>query len=462
MSTTTPSVPSSSAPSTAPAAGTVAPTPVAAPIIVPPTQKFGKTVVRSKEQKSGQRAQYSRNWRENCTSKEKSQFIKDATTGLTKKISKIDYDKIHTTDADFFLEKNISVETFIDNIRKHCVRYDIAYTFQNFPLLDEPVGGDEWTRARNGRTIDLFEEWDQIGEGTNKKLSVEQISETINWLKDHTIPECESYIDDLDWTHLFILDSVDEALETELSSRLRHDFEAWELGGPLTFGLMIDRCINLSTLAIDNLKRSLKVYDIKTVPGENLDTVIQRFEYAFQRLENNNAVDSDLERSLFKVFQTTSVDSFNALINHWEKTSALETTTPSYCEMFKKISQYYKDARLEGDWNGVSDKAGGSGFQFKKGGKGHGKSPYSAPEEKDSVCSAPKRYSREIHGKTMKYCAKCTRFPGSDKLGRWNVSHWTDEHHGGKPAAGSANLSEQPKEDSKKKSFAEGLLDAQA
>jgi hypothetical protein len=63
----------------------------------------------------------------------------------------------------------------------------------------------------------------------------------------------------------------------------------------------------------------------------------------------------------------------------------------------------------------------------------------------------------------MKWCAKCTvksRFSNQARLGRWNTTHFTDEHTG-KPGSTvgdteGANLVEQGK------SFKDALNDAQS
>lgn len=61
----------------------------------------------------------------------------------------------------------------------------------------------------------------------------------------------------------------------------------------------------------------------------------------------------------------------------------------------------------------------------------------------------------------MKYCAKCTvksRFTGKTRQGRWQPTHYTDEHKGPTP---SANLSEDPPPKTKTVSFKNALLAAQ-
>lgn len=76
------------------------------------------------------------------------------------------------------------------------------------------------------------------------------------------------------------------------------------------------QCINLSENEIEALAKSIKKFDIKTVPGENIETVVSHFKYAFKQLDKNNAVTTSLTKLLFKVFQTTSISEFNDLVSH--------------------------------------------------------------------------------------------------------------------------------------------------
>ena len=109
------------------------------------------------------------------------------------------------------------------------------------------------------------------------------IADTIVWLKRFTTTDFQLYLDDMEWVHHHLINSMDDELADIVSSTLKHDYSNQQKGGPLTFALMIDNCINLSDEAIDALKDSIKSFDIKTVPGENVEFVTSRFLYAFKR-----------------------------------------------------------------------------------------------------------------------------------------------------------------------------------
>ena len=88
-----------------------------------------------------------------------------------------------------------------------------------------------------------------------------------------------------------------------------------------------------------------------------------------------------------------------------------------------------------GDWNGIksskgSDESGAFVGNNQSGNNQSGPSPYSAPTGVDKIQDSPVRYTREVRGRTMKYCSKCTRNKGSTRKGRWNTTHFSDEHKG--------------------------------
>ena len=230
---------------------------------------------------------------------------REATTGAESKLTLINLQKELTTKPeDSVLENNVEVETFVENLERHANRFDMAHFMTSFPLL-EAAQADASDRFRSGKTYNLFSNWDLIG--SDREDALYSIGEVIAWLKTYTDVGSESYLEDMDWLHLHLMNSMSTELRDEVASTLKHDFPPSQHGGPLTFAIMIDKVINLSQSAIDTLKTNLSSYKISSVPGEDINVVVRRFLYAFKRLESNGSIDTNLIDSLYKVFQTTSV-----------------------------------------------------------------------------------------------------------------------------------------------------------
>jgi hypothetical protein len=434
---------------------------------VPNKPCFATSAVRNQDEIRATKPQFSRDWRVNASSKERQTFIEKVSQGAPAKMSKVDYVKLNDKPSDNVLfTTNVEVDTFISNFKRHCICYDVVYTLQNFPLLESPLSNDS-DRFRSGKTIDLFKNWDRIG--PNKELTLEGIADAIQWLKRFTTTACQSYLDDMEWTHCHLLNSMDPDLSNSVISTLNHDFDAGQMGGPLTFAVMIDKCINLSENAIEALAKSIENFDIKTVPGENIETVVSRFKYAFKRLDNNNAVTSSLTKSLFKVFQTTSVAEFNDLVSHWAKDVAINPAVrPDYSAILNEVHGFYKSIIAEGDWNGIKEAEESAFFGGNGNRKNSGPYLFGPPTDEDKVSDSPLCYQRTIKGRTMKFCGKCVRNKLTKKLGRWNTTHFTHEHTGKRPEAANKASDESPDEtpsatpSDTSGSFAQHLMDAQA
>jgi hypothetical protein len=261
---------------------------------------------------------------------------------------------------------------------------------------------------------------------------------------------------------------MDTELRSAVVSTSKHQFKQQEEGGPLTFAIMIDKCINLSEEAIESLKKSIEIYDIKNTKGEDVSAVCSHFRYALRRLESNDAITPSLIRSLFKVFQTSSVPEFNEFVAHWGRDiSRRGAKKPGFTEILNEVEDFYKRLLASGEWCGVTEKEQGAAFFGNKSNHQNKdssleKADYSPPTDKDKVSDNPLRYERMIKGRLFKYCAECTRhqrWNNQKTKGRWVTSHYTDEHHGGKKESPRANLATD--DEPKKVSFAQSLARAQ-
>ena len=71
----------------------------------------------------------------------------------------------------------------------------MTYFVKNFPILTsrEDVH-NETERLNNGKTVNLFEDWDQVRE--NKLITLEAIGDAIAWIKMFIVEEL--YLEDIE------------------------------------------------------------------------------------------------------------------------------------------------------------------------------------------------------------------------------------------------------------------------
>ena len=451
-----------SSPSKTPKAGSVKPPPSPtsvppAPIPFPPpplatttslappkmSLQFAPRKVRTNNDDETLIPQFSREYRSATSTKEKIQISEKACAGADMKLKKVDYAKIATNEKDDeLLKNNLAIETFIRKLKRHAIRYDMHELMTKFPMLEDTLHDHD--RFSKGETINLIENWDRIGDGNDKRITVTEIADTVAWIKEYASAGSLSYLEDMEWTHEHILNSLDDELSEIVGTILDQDYSPGQRGGPLTFAIAMDQCINLSEEAIDSLKKSIESFDVKNVKGEDIGLVCRHFKYALKRLFHNGAITPTLTKNLFKVFQTTSVPEFNDFVAHWMRdTTRKSSKRPSYQDILAEVEDYYKRLLASGEWLGITKEETPSGFvgNDKPSSKRNDDVPrpkrnYSRPTDKDKLSSDPKRFQRTIGEREFKWCSKCWNRPSKwNSLteavqGRWSTTHFTNEHSG--------------------------------
>ena len=119
----------------------------------------------------------------------------------------------------------------------------------------------------------------------------------------------------MNYLYLLVKNNVDEKLWNKCLEDLE-DYAPIQHGGPLMFLFAMKRIQNGSESAIENLKNRLKNMKISKFEGENVENAISFIKSAYQVLlsastENRNYVPEDLPKTILKIFQTTSIKSFN-------------------------------------------------------------------------------------------------------------------------------------------------------
>lgn len=406
----------------------------------PPITTFDLTFERKQVRKGldleGATPQYPKSMRALLSTKELLALQEKATAGTDTKLCMLQYDNlsaVSTVDLDKF-QNHVDTETFCTNVGTRALKFDFHKLLVEFPLLDAPSDiNDPYDRFRNKKTVNLLKNPDTIG----KQLSLHDIGDTIEWIRTYASQSSSIFLQDLQWSHEFLINCCDDELKESILSDLNHDFKPSESGGPLTFALIITKTTNLTEDAIEGLKEHFESFDLKVVPGENIKKVVKYFLYACIRLENNQGMSAGFINTLFRAFQTSSCPEFNATISQWQRDIRLQKSVkPTYKTLLKEVERIYEGLYFKGDWNGTSTPTD-SGFAAQGGGKsGNGgqpsnqKSDFSNPTDKDIVSKDPLCYQRKMkNGRIFKWCEHCHR---NLRFGRWSTTHFTHQHSGPK------------------------------
>lgn len=440
---------------------------------------FSAKAVRNLNDIALTKAQFTKAYRTSAPADERIKLYKGACTGSEKKLKKIDYAKMSqdsSTFSDNKFDNIVEMNQFLLNMKDHFIKYDMAYFFMNFPVLEDStsgVAGDEGDRFRSGITVNLFDLWTQIG--VKKDIVIENIADSMKWLQMYTEKSSEAFLEDLEWTHRYLIDSMAPALAESVQNVLQQNYQGYAHGGPLTYAIMLDLAVNLSSSSILNIQNSIRSYQITNVPGEDVELVSKRLLHVYQSLEDNNSLSSDLVSHLFKLLSTTSVDDFNSMIGQWKNCVIMGMEEmPSYQAILKRATMFYNRLMSMNEWTATNNqgsafKAGGT-----SGGSGgkdwvpvchHCKQPGHirpncpllkknkdknewtlAPTQDMKVSDDPLRYEKKISGETVFWCSKCGQ---GGKKGKWTKSHHTDTHHGGNPSAMLAKETDSPSSEDK-------------
>ena len=108
-------------------------------------------------------------------------------------------------------------------------------------------------------------------------------------------------------------------------SKEQHDeFAPIQRGGPLLLLIILKKIIDVSESSVRYLQNRLKTIDLKKIPGENVDDVVSLIKstvFALQQCSTDvrNYIPDDCEEIVLKIFQTSSLDEFNAVFRFEER-----------------------------------------------------------------------------------------------------------------------------------------------
>ena len=239
------------------------------------------------------------------------------------------------------------------NINKKIEKVEARHRMYDMHDVFNIVVPEENGKTLKGEVYNLYHDYASI--------SLEMVAASNKWYNQW--PEGPTWRENLTWTHQFFENNVSAELAEKINEEyLVHPKE--ERGGPLYFAILINQILSQTEEATLALQLRLKRLEIRNVPGENIDKVVSLARAAIMRLETFGKVPEDLIRILLKIFQTSSIDSFNQIFQHMEKQRYLDQAlaTNGYAEklskegIFKVATNQYRLQWEEGTWNGTQVK----------------------------------------------------------------------------------------------------------
>ena len=202
-------------------------------------------------------------------------------------------------------KSSVSLDVINTSVLSRLRTYDLNSFFEQFPLVENGIWMDDQD------TLNLFESLDQL---TDQDIQ-ERIFEAVIWINTE-VNEPE-WLRELVWSRDVILAACDSFLVEAILAKERDILEAYPgaTGGPVTFVILMDIILSMSSDAFNELYRYIQKLDIKSYEGEDINEVVRNLRVNLRRLyactSKGYLVPPTVETDLIKVFQTTSCDKFN-------------------------------------------------------------------------------------------------------------------------------------------------------
>ena len=381
-------------------------------------------------------------------------------------------------------KSTVALDVINTSVLSRLRAYDLNSFFEQFPLVNVVNGWDP-----NQETIDLFENLDRL---TDRDLQ-DEIYDTITWI--NTEVDEPEWKRELVWSREIILAACDVGLREAVLAKENEVLENKPgcTGGPVTFIVVMEMILSMSSDAFNELYRFIQRLDIKTYAGEDINDVVRDLRVNLRRLyacsSRGYIIPPTIVSDLIKVFQTTSCTNFNSVFaalsvqNLILQNSGSRSTKkgPTYKDILKIAEatfSEYKDEWVVSQGDANSGDPGQSGFNTSGQGKrkchicgsedhlkrncpknngsngqngrggglnnrGNVDPRLQPPKPEDNRCTKvsndPKRWDRRFEDGTVRsWCAKCVLRRDANgnrntNKGRWtdgNARHYTDQHRG--------------------------------
>jgi hypothetical protein len=159
-------------------------------------------------------------------------------------------------------------------------------------------------------------------------------------------------IQDLQWSQEMVKNSCDEDLGTKVMERLRRIPDE-EKGGALFYFIMIKLIQTDTEQAVRVLTEKLEKLSLKSLAGENVFTACSLIRGVIERLEIVGKVPHDVDTTVMRILQTSSVEKFNSTFSMLEQSRFLGVMIATTVEeMLILAEKLYTSIIADEGWTG--------------------------------------------------------------------------------------------------------------
>ena len=230
---------------------------------------------------------------------QKSTFIKEATGYALSKSNKLSVMNLKA-DSEGKLQEVHHLQSQLKLLKTHLISYDMVDVFTIvFPQL--VIKRPDLSTV----TYDLFLHYG--------KLTADIVANSNAW---YNLWVDATYIsENMAYSLEFLKNNTSDSLYIKCLETYDH-YHPCQRGGPLMLYLILKRIQDTSESALLHLKAKLAGLKINKITGEDVETAVSFIRSTYDALESastveHNYVPDDLAQTVLKVFQTSSVPSFN-------------------------------------------------------------------------------------------------------------------------------------------------------
>lgn len=246
------------------------------------------------------------------------------------------------------LDDTYNVAMLVDRVRDHFIKYDLHGIFQIVDPVDPATSS-----AVNAPLGNLFTSYSTISETA--------VARSNEWYRRWAVST--EYETNLQLSLDFLATNTSEALwEKTLEAHALYPVE--QQGGPLAFILMMKKIQYDTEDAVRYLQEGVKKMKLTNFAGENVERAVSLLRGAERRLRNTESgVPQDFTKWVLDIFQTSSVDVFNAqfalyngMFSLGRKVATAPMIQPTPGELYKLAEQTYLELVSTDAWTGITTK----------------------------------------------------------------------------------------------------------